>query len=76
MASTSYLRLKTLILAYSLPQSISNALRMQSIGLSITGQNLLTFSKLDFIDPELGYTDRENAYPVMKSVAFGINVSF
>jgi hypothetical protein len=49
---------------------------MQSIGLSITGQNLLTFSKLDFIDPELGYTDRENAYPVMKSVAFGINVSF
>lgn len=76
MVSTSYLRLKTLILAYALPQNICNVLRMQSIGLNITGQNLFTFSDLDFIDPELGYTDRENAYPVMKSVAFGINISF
>jgi len=76
MVSTSYLRLKTIVLSYALPQNICNALGMQSIGLNITGQNLLTFSNLDFIDPELGYTDRENAYPVMKSVAFGINVSF
>ena len=76
MVSTSYLRLKTVVLGYAIPQNICNALRMQSIGLNITGQNLLTFSDLDFIDPELGYTDRENAYPVMKSISFGINVSF
>lgn len=76
MVSTSYIRLKSIVLSYELPQNICDALRMQSIGLNITGQNLLTFSDLDFIDPELGYTDRENAYPVMKSISFGINVSF
>src|SRR5690606_10352818 len=76
MVRTSYLRLKTLVLSYALPQNICNALGMQAIGLNITGQNLLTFSDLDFIDPEVGYTDRENAYPVMKSYSFGINVSF
>lgn len=76
MVNTSHLRLKTLVLAYSLPQNICSALKMQSIAFNVTGQNLLTFSKLKFIDPELGYTDRENAYPIMKSVSFGINVSF
>ncbi|MBU3821487.1 TonB-dependent receptor [Flavobacteriaceae bacterium XHP0103] len=76
MVDTSYLRLKTLVLGYSLPQDISNMLGMQSIALNITGQNLLTFSKLDFVDPELGYSNRETAYPVIKSLAFGINFSF
>lgn len=76
MVSTSYLRLKTVVLGYAIPQKICDILRMQSINLSVTGQNLFTISDLDFIDPELGYDDRETAYPVMKSIAFGINVSF
>lgn len=76
MVDTSYLRLKTLILGYSFPQEICDMLNMQSIGFNITGQNLFTISDLDFIDPELGYDDRETAYPVMKSVSFGFNFSF
>lgn len=76
MVDTSYLRLKTLVLGYTLPQTVSEAIGMKSIGLNLTAQNLLTISKLDFIDPELGYNDRENAYPVIKSVSFGVNFSF
>lgn len=76
MVDTSYLRLKTLVLGYSLPENICEMLSMQAVSLNLTGQNLLTFSKLDFVDPELGYSNRENAYPVIKSLAFGINFSF
>jgi TonB-linked SusC/RagA family outer membrane protein len=76
MVDTSYLRLKTLVLGYDLPQSVCELLSMKNIGLTITGQNLLTISELDFIDPELGYNGRETAYPVTKSFAFGVNFSF
>lgn len=76
MVDTSYLRLKTASLGYTLPESVSEKLNVSSIGFTLTGQNLLTFSKLDFIDPELGYDDRENSYPIMKSLSFGMNVSF
>ncbi len=76
MVDTSYLRLKTLVLGYSFPQGICDVLNMESIGFNITGQNLLTISDLDFVDPELGYDDRETAYPVIKSVSFGFNFSF
>lgn len=76
MADTGYLRLKTATLGYQLPSSIIEKLNIASIGFHLTGQNLLTFSSLDHIDPELGYDDRENSYPVMKSWAFGMDISF
>ncbi len=76
MADTDYLRLKTATLGYKLPGSITEKLNIASIGFHLTGQNLLTFSSLDHIDPELGYDDRENSYPVMKSWAFGMDISF
>ena len=76
MADTDYLRLKTATLGYRLPNSVTEKLNIASIGFHLTGQNLLTFSSLDHIDPELGYDDRENSYPVMKSWAFGMDISF
>lgn len=76
MVDTGYLRLKTAVLAYEIPRSVTEKLKISSLRFHLTGQNLLTFSKLDFIDPELGYDDRETAYPVSKSLAFGIDVSF
>ncbi|MBU2975156.1 MULTISPECIES: TonB-dependent receptor [unclassified Zobellia] len=76
IVDTSYLRLKTASLGYSLPQTITEKLNVSSIGFTLTAQNLFTISKLDFIDPELGYDDRENSYPIMKSLAFGMNISF
>ncbi len=76
MVNTSYLRLKTFSLGYSLPSRFSNSIRMQNIRLYVLGQNLLTFSKLKHIDPEMGYDDRETAYPVMKAFTFGLDVTF
>ena len=76
MVGTGYLRLKTAVLAYSIPRIVTEKLKISSLRFHLTGQNLLTFSKLDFVDPELGYDARENAYPVTKSLSFGMDVSF
>ena len=74
MEDTSYLRLKTLILGYTIPNNILESLRIQSIRLNLSAQNLFTLSGLDFIDPEFGYYERETAYPVQKIVSFGANI--
>ncbi len=76
MMKTGYLRLKTAVLGYTLPASVSKALKMQRLRCYFSGQNLLTFSKMKFMDPEVGYTDLETAYPNQKVFVFGLNVTF
>ena len=76
MTSTAHLRLKTAIIGYTLPKNVIKALRIQQVRFYVSGQNLFTFSKLKFMDPEVGYTDRETAYPNQKVYVFGLNVTF
>lgn len=73
---SGYLRLKTVLLGYTLPASVIQAMKIGSVRCYLSGQNLLTFSGIKHIDPEMGYDDRETAYPVMKSVTLGIDVTF
>ena len=75
MEDTSYIRLKTLMLGYTLPQKISDRLSLSSVRLNLSAQNLFTLSGLDFVDPELGYYERENAYPVQRTISFGVKVN-
>jgi TonB-linked SusC/RagA family outer membrane protein len=76
MDNTGYLRLKTAIIGYTLPGKITNSIGMKNLRVYFSGQNLLTFSKLDYMDPEVGYTDGETAYPTQKAYVFGLNVTF
>ena len=71
----SYLRLKTLELAYTLPKKYSNAAKMSDVRFFLMGSNLLTFSKFKLWDPELGSSDGA-AYPLSKSVTLGVNIKF
>jgi hypothetical protein len=76
MANTSFLRLKTATVGYTVPKMITERLHIASVRVYFTGQNLLTFSKIKYIDPEVGYTNRDTAYPVMKTTTFGLDVTF
>ena len=76
LRNARYLRLKTLTLSYT----FSNSRRLASVGIkrlgiSLTGYNLLTFSPLDFADPE-SLTTNNGAYPLVKVYSVGLNVSF
>jgi tonB-linked outer membrane protein, susC/ragA family len=72
----SFVRLQDLSLSYSLPVSIVKKLRIQGCKFTLTGKNLFTLTKWKGWDPETGDGLSTSAYPVMRSYAFGINLSF
>ena len=47
-----YLRLKSLEVGYTLPQTITRKAGIQTCKIYLSGYNLLTFSEVDFLDPE------------------------
>ena len=49
----SYIRVKNIQLGYTLPSALLKKLKMQSLRVYFTAQNVITISKLDFIDPEV-----------------------
>jgi TonB-dependent starch-binding outer membrane protein SusC len=73
----SYLRLRNLELGYNLPLRLSKKAGMQKFRVFVSGQNLLTFTKLEHFDPERaqgGATDQLT--PLYKVFTTGINLKF
>lgn len=78
LLSTDHLRLKNLTLGFSVPQSYAQKAGFSKVRAYLSGSNLLTFKKkeLDF-DPEtpaMGIATFET--PALKTVTFGVQVSF
>jgi TonB-linked SusC/RagA family outer membrane protein len=75
--NASYMRLKNAQLGYTLPNTILQKIKIQSIRVYLAGQNLLTISGLKFMDPESPYNFTDGTgYPTMKSFTIGANVTF
>ncbi len=80
----SYLRLKTVTIAYYLPQSILRRLTISSMRFYIQGQNLATFTKYSGFDPEIStFGETTTAagtdfltVPQARTVSIGLNVTF
>ena len=75
LQNASYVRLKTISLGYNLPNSFLSKLGVQKAKLYVAGENLLTFSDLEGIDPEEG-NERGWSYGNVKKVSIGLKVSF
>ena len=87
----SYVRLKNLALGYTLPQQITEKIGMENIRVSLSGQNLLTFTDYPGTDPEASYQAQNNSnansgnvsrgfdygnYPNLESITFSVNLRF
>ena len=73
----SYIRLRNVVLAYSLPAAWMRKAKMQGVTLYAQGQNLWTQTKYSGLDPEADEDGNEFfRYPVGKSITFGIDVTF
>ncbi|HEY0769374.1 MAG TPA: hypothetical protein VGD31_03505, partial [Sphingobacteriaceae bacterium] len=76
----SYLRLKSLNLTYNLGSSIMKKYGIKNMAFSLSGQNLLTISKLKYIDPETSSNvlqgGRGSYYPQQKVFNAGLNLTF
>lgn len=71
--STDYLRLKSIELGYTIPRHLTRTVDMR---LYFNAYNLLTFTKVKFVDPEHPDDDLGRMYPLNKTFTFGLNVSF
>lgn len=68
----SYVRLRTLQLAYNFPKSWISYLSLTKLRVYVTATNLLTFTDYLSYSPELS----TGSYPEGRQFVFGINVSF
>ncbi|MEM8966775.1 MAG: TonB-dependent receptor, partial [Bacteroidota bacterium] len=75
----SYLRLKQLQLGYTLPNELIDVLGLRRVKLYAGGTNLLTFSDLDFLDPEIDEDPAQffgNYHPQTRVINFGLEIDF
>ena len=84
----SYVRLKNLALGYNLPRKALDIIGLDGLRISVSGQNLLTFTDYPGTDPEAGYASQGNqnsnvnqgfdygSYPNLRSYTLSVNLKF
>ena len=80
----SYLRMKNLQLAYSLPAAVLKSLKLQNVRIYVTAQNLVTWTNYSGFDPEVNRFGQDSrsqgfdygGYPAAKVFLAGINITF
>lgn len=76
LQDASYLRVKNLQLGYTLPKTIIEKINFQKARVFINVENLATFTHLmKIVDPEIVNTEAK-VYPLQRTWACGINVTF
>ncbi len=80
----SYIRIKNIVLGYTLPHKIVNILKIDRLRLYMNIQNLYAFTKYTGYDPEVGSIDQDmlrtgidnGRYPSQRIYTFGVTVNF
>jgi len=78
LRNAAYVRLKTAQFGYTIPSNVAKAVKIKSLRVYVSGQNLLTFSSLNFLDPEIGANsnNQETIYPPSRVITAGFNATF
>ena len=77
LENTSFLRLKNVTIAYSLPRLwLQKSKFFTSARVYLQGQNLLTFTGFSGFDPEYAGNRYLGVYPASRQFTFGVEVSF
>jgi TonB-linked SusC/RagA family outer membrane protein len=85
--NAAYARLKNVQVGYTIPAAITSRAHIQKVRVYLTGQNLVTLSKLNFLDPEITEFDNNTnmlgagansarAYFLPVFYGFGLDVTF
>jgi TonB-linked SusC/RagA family outer membrane protein len=80
----SYFRVKNLTLGYTFNKGLINKIKLSSLRVYFTTQNLLTFTRYSGLDPEVNYSGDDNTvigtdfftYPQSRSFNVGMNLKF
>lgn len=78
----SFVKFRDIKLSYNLPQSLIKSIKMSSLRLYVSTQNLITFTNYRGYDPEASWASSSvngwdrGVYPSTKSITVGINAKF
>jgi TonB-linked SusC/RagA family outer membrane protein len=75
----SFLRLKTMRLGYTLPQTVLDRIKMKSVRLYLQATNLFTITKYKGLDPELDSSGMsmgvdQGSWPTPRQITFGVTL--
>ena len=86
MEDGSFLRMKSLIIGYTIPAKVLNRIKVDQFRIYVQASNLFTITKYTGLDPELQTSDLNNNtnfgidlgnYPANQKVyTVGVNLSF
>ena len=74
-----YLRLKNLVIGYTLPKEWVQKAYIQNLRVYVSGENLITWTpfETDYIDPEQPIADSNGrSYPLSKTFSVGLDITF
>ncbi|GHV65538.1 SusC/RagA family TonB-linked outer membrane protein [Bacteroidia bacterium] len=74
MRNGSFLRLKSAELGYTVPERVTNKIKMRAFRVYISGTNLLTFSHFKLWDPEMAGNGL--GYPIQRVYNLGLQFTF
>lgn len=75
LKEASYLRLKNLTIGYTFNHPSLKKAGISSLGITLSGYNLLTFTKLKYLDPE-SKPSNDSGYPLVRLYSLGVNINF
>ncbi len=80
LTDASYLKIRNVQLSYQLPVNFARKLGVNNMRFNLSGQNLYTWTKVLYIDPEnIGRSAPQgptNVYPNTRVYNFGLNIEF
>lgn len=75
LQDASYIRLKSLNITYRITAAAFSKIGVKDLAFTLSGYNLLTFTGMDYMDPE-SPTGRLSYYPQQKTYNAGVNITF
>ena len=75
LQNASFVRLKTLELGYTVPESLISKFKLSALRIYLNGNNLFTISEIKWFDPE-GDNERGSFYPQNRIFNLGVDLSF
>jgi hypothetical protein len=72
------MRVRNINLTYSLPKTLATKIKLEGASVFINGDNLFVLTKFQGNDPEQGLsgTSATNLVPNVRTLTFGVNISF
>lgn len=75
LQNNRYVRLKTLILGYTIPQHITQKAKLERLRVYFSGNDLWEATSIkDGYDPEMGESSQNSGYPFFRTWSFGLNI--